>query len=150
MERIIKLEPETRFDIVGHSMGGMVATYLVATARPESVKRYIQSVVTLDSPLLGFDKKNPFSGCAKGSEAWQDILGDTQVVREITSIEDKDILDRLFAINSSHIGDKIPDTRSLLVDCSGGGTVSLATRHSCVWADETALVALANFINRRL
>lgn len=47
-----------RVTIVGHSMGGLVAAYLVATEPQEWVESHVASVVTFDSPLRGLPVQN--------------------------------------------------------------------------------------------
>ena len=177
MDRIIQLDPDTRFDIVGHSMGGMVAAYLVATSPTDYVSEHVRSVITLDSPLDGFSDRHLGSVCAYGSPAWDDILGISPVVGEIASIRDQLVLDRFLSITSSPIGDVIQGTRSQSVDCSSGatlgygvlGTIVIETifpgfgiigailgavkgaygvGHTCVGSDSTALASLGDFINR--
>ena len=175
IDRIIQLEPGTQFDIVGHSMGGMVAVYMMASL-PEEERGHIHSIVTLDSPLLGEPKQAFGSSCLYNSKAWEDIGGLSPVVSVIASISGPRTLDRLLAINSSPIGDVIPGTQWRQVDCSSGATVGLGilgsilveaffpgysligaliggakglygVGHTCVWLDGTALESLADQIN---
>jgi uncharacterized repeat protein (TIGR01451 family) len=50
---IIQSQPnDTEFDIIGHSEGGLVATYWGATASDDLLRR-VNSIITLDSPLSG-------------------------------------------------------------------------------------------------
>jgi uncharacterized repeat protein (TIGR01451 family) len=49
---LARFGPNTKFDIIAHSMGGMVAAYWLATTTPEMRAR-VHSVVTFDSPLRG-------------------------------------------------------------------------------------------------
>jgi hypothetical protein len=49
---VSRFGPNTKFDIIAHSMGGMVAAYWRATTTSEMRAR-VHSVVTFDSPLRG-------------------------------------------------------------------------------------------------
>lgn len=175
IDRIIQLEPGTQVDIIGHSMGGMVAVYLMATLS-EDEKERVHSIVTLDSPLLGEPQQAPGSTCVFNSQAWEDIGGLSPVVSVISSIGGPRTLGRLLAINSSPIGDVIPGTEWRRVDCSSGATLGYGilgtilveaifpgysligallgggfglygVGHACVWRDGTALASLADHIN---
>ena len=177
LERMIELDLQVEFDLVGHSMGGMVASYLVATAEPSATSRYIRSVITLDSPLNGTEIPSPVSVCEGDSSAWKDIRGQTPVVGAIESISERAVLDRFLHINSSPVGGALSGVTTLNVDCSsgstvglgllgtvtmevlfpgyglirtliGGGTGQLAVGHTCVWLDRTSLIAMAEFIQR--
>jgi pimeloyl-ACP methyl ester carboxylesterase len=60
LDRLIRKFPNTTFDIVGHSLGGLVAAYWVSggaedqqwlSENPPFLKNSIHSIITLDSPL---------------------------------------------------------------------------------------------------
>lgn len=123
IERIVQLEPETQFDLVGHSMGGMIAAYLVATL-PEDSQRHVRSVVTLDSPLLGETREPLSSSCSFGNTSWQDIKGRTDVVDSLASIQDSEILAKILSINATDIGDVLDNTESTFVDCADDSAFS--------------------------
>ena len=108
INRILVLEPDSRFVLVGHSLGGMVAAYFVSQQDRDFVSENIQAVVTLDSPLLGHPFDNPLSTCRAGDAAWQGILGHTDVVGTIEGIGQPEALSLFLTINSSTIGDTLP------------------------------------------
>ncbi|GEM_PF-5383342 len=63
LDQLIKsLAPNTGFDLIGHSMGGMVAAEWVSSASAEMRSR-VNSIVTFDSPLRGIPHKKPFGAC---------------------------------------------------------------------------------------
>lgn len=47
-------EPRATFDLVGHSLGGVVAALWVAHDATADQLRYVHAVVTLDSPVAGY------------------------------------------------------------------------------------------------
>lgn len=64
----INTKASAKATIIGHSMGGLVASYLVATEQQDWVNSHIASVVTFDSPLRGLPAQNigyldKFSDC---------------------------------------------------------------------------------------
>lgn len=132
MNRIIDEDPEVSFDLVGHSMGGMVAAHLVSQTDKDVVLEHINSVVTLDSPLGSF---NPYGyqylhgTCKVSDPAWQDILGTSSVVREINSVRDAQILSRFLSVEATEIGSHIRGTNAITVaaTCATGSTLLGAT-----------------------
>jgi pimeloyl-ACP methyl ester carboxylesterase len=47
-------EPRATFDLVGHSLGGVIAALWVAGYATADQLRYVHAVVTLDSPVAGY------------------------------------------------------------------------------------------------
>jgi len=120
INRMSQLEPDATFDLIGHSMGGMVAAYLIAT-KPE-LEQKLHSVITLDSPLDGEIRKPPIgSACDFTLQSWKDIdENDPHVVSTITTLGNSSVLSKFVAINSSPIGDVLPGTQVFKqVDCAG-------------------------------
>jgi pimeloyl-ACP methyl ester carboxylesterase len=71
IQTVIHNEPGTTFDLVGHSLGGVVAALWIKQ-HPDTV-HLINSVTTFDSPLRGV----PYAvldECDVGSQSWQDLL----------------------------------------------------------------------------
>lgn len=144
--RITQLDPTTEIDIVAHSMGGLVSTYLLATADSETRKR-IRSITTLDSPLQGTVWLVPFSACSyTGSGSWRDLAIGSEVTEIISTIGGTTLAEKIGSINSA-IGDPISGEASLATFC---GSVNPVTAHNCVWNDAGALQAIAAVINSGL
>jgi pimeloyl-ACP methyl ester carboxylesterase len=81
--------PGGKVHIVAHSMGGLIAAYLVAT-EPQWARARIASVATFDSPLQGINLLRTgvvgaggvFDGdCGLNSEAVRDLHNDSSVVK---------------------------------------------------------------------
>lgn len=143
IERLVQLDSTTEIDIVAHSMGGMVATYLLATADGQLSGR-IRSITTLDSPLMGTSLLIPFSACSYTSSAsWIDLAVGSSVIEEISTIGGTSPAEKISSINSA-IGSPIRGESSLTVPCGG---VNPITAHSCAWTDPTALETIAAAIN---
>lgn len=146
INRIIALEPDSRFVLVGHSMGGMVAAYFISQQSRVFVTEKIQAVVTLDSPLTGHPIRHPLSKCDVSAISWDDILGYTDVVSSITSIRNPHVLSKFLTINSSDIGDTLDGARDLEIACAPlGGLFGLG--HSCGFNDQLALSAISSTVN---
>lgn len=47
-------EPRATFDLVGHSLGGVIAALWVAAFATPDELRYVHAIVTLDSPVAGY------------------------------------------------------------------------------------------------
>ena len=99
VEELIERYPNIRFDIIAHSMGGLVAAEWL-WAHPDMQVR-INSVITFDSPLRGIPHRNPASACAESNSSWQDLLCDdyTKIPGECASL--------IFPF-IAEIGEKIP------------------------------------------
>lgn len=79
VDELVIAYPQARFDILAHSMGGMVAAKWIQLY-PGRVS-LVNSVVTFDSPLRGLPKRNPRSKCDElevGS--WSDLLCEDPVL----------------------------------------------------------------------
>jgi pimeloyl-ACP methyl ester carboxylesterase len=84
VSRLAALYPGATFDLVAHSMGGLVASYYVATQDPGFVPRRIHSVVLLDSPVdPGLSVSNPRSVCGAGNQSWPDMSVGSGVIATI-------------------------------------------------------------------
>ncbi|MCH7860818.1 MAG: alpha/beta fold hydrolase, partial [Proteobacteria bacterium] len=87
--------------VVGHSMGGMVATYYLSQPLSDSVSDRIEAVVTIDSPLRGTTLAPPASACLTSDTAWRDIRGESDVLSWIDGLRTAPELSKLFAINAT-------------------------------------------------
>ena len=103
LKRLVANFPLTTFDIVAHSMGGLVATYWAADpdqdgernddSDDDALRRRLHSIVTIDSPLDGTPRDITFndipifgnSTCKNSELSWQDLTNSTSVVPTITN-----------------------------------------------------------------
>jgi hypothetical protein len=129
INQILRLEPDARFVLIGHSLGGMVAAYYVSQQPAAFVEEKIQKVVTVDSPLLSFSERHPNSACPLRAQSWQDIFGNSDVVPAIGGIRNQPMVEKFYAINSTDIGDALTEkeTGFMTLGCAsvrtGGGAV---------------------------
>jgi hypothetical protein len=84
VSRLMALYPGATFDLVAHSMGGLVASYYVATQDPSFIAQRIHSVILLDSPVNpGLSVSNPTTACGAGNESWPDMSQGSSVIGTI-------------------------------------------------------------------
>jgi hypothetical protein len=84
VDRLIGLYPGARFDLVAHSMGGLVASYYVATQDPSFIAQRIHSVILLDSPVNpGLSVSNPRTACGARNESWPDMSQGSSIIATI-------------------------------------------------------------------
>ena len=89
--RILQKNPTAKIDIVGHSMGGLIPTYWVATHQDDPRIKSIHSVITFDSPLQGveegrvsrLDMVNGILGCAGDQTAINEMYEGGTVISTI-------------------------------------------------------------------
>jgi pimeloyl-ACP methyl ester carboxylesterase len=98
---------KVRFELVGHSMGGLVASTLVATAERDFVQSHVTSVVLLDSPVAGIRAHNPVSACRDDKASWQDLAEGSKVVDEIAGAACKNRSVRFYAVIATEIGSSL-------------------------------------------
>ena len=141
-------EPDREIILLGHSLGGMVAAYYVADVASPEIKGKIKSVITIDSPLLGYSNENPFSNCPLTAQSWQDILGESPIVRHIESIEGTDLAAKLLHLNSTEVGDSLLGGRVIDLECKPelGGVLSVIMGHACGFYDPVALDEILNIL----
>ncbi|MEX1253121.1 MAG: flexitail domain-containing putative surface protein [Dehalococcoidia bacterium] len=72
VSNLISEYPGAKFDVIAHSMGGLVAAYWLSQ-HPQSADR-IHSVITFDSPLRGTHLRNGASECEADSDSWQQFI----------------------------------------------------------------------------
>lgn len=86
-------DPSTRFDLVAHSMGGLVAA-LWAAQHPDTARDHVNSVVTFDSPLQGVGRKEAMAlgtlnwawagaqACNATDQSVRDLIYTSEVVKQ--------------------------------------------------------------------
>ena len=148
IQRLISLEPDATFVLIGHSLGGMVVAYYVSQQDPEFVSQRIQGLVTLDAPLGG-DTRGSRSVCDRIEPSWRDISGLSGVVTAIGNISDPLVLAKFLTINSTNIGDTLPGANNLKLNCAPLGPVIgiIFGGHGCGFHDEKALKAISSVVN---
>ncbi|GEM_PF-3577583 len=90
---ILQKYPSAKIDIVGHSMGGLVAAYWAATHQDDQKLKSIHSVITFDSPLQGIEgwKANllkaisdtPAVDCSADKTAITEMLDGSSVINTV-------------------------------------------------------------------
>jgi len=177
IERLVEIDPGTRIDLIGHSMGGLVATYWATTETNPTLLSAMSSLTTLDSPLMGTDIVGPGTQCQSSDsegtvtygQAWHDLGGYSDVVSTISLIDVDSYDAEFYSVTGSLVGDAIPGVEPIDVDCSSGaaflggifgwllfgplagilaGVVTdTVVGHQCVWSDGIALQTIADAIN---
>ena len=110
-------EPSREIVLIGHSLGGMVAAYYVVELAPPEIRSKIMSVITLDSPLLGYPAKNPFSACPATAQSWKDISGESDIFRSVKSIQGTGLIKKFVHLNSTDIGGSLQGGLSVNLEC---------------------------------
>ena len=149
---VAKFPPLTTFDIVAHSMGGLVATYWAADpdqdgvveddSDDEALRRRLHSIVTIDSPLRGtlFGLTfNDFpliedSACENLALSWQDLTNSTSssVVRTITN--PSLVANRVNLVHiTTAVGHKLP---GFWRSSGFPGACRLKDAHGCAFTDK--------------
>lgn len=91
-QMLLALGPDTEVDLVGHSLGGVVAAFWAATAPRATLESRVHSVVTLDSPLTGRFVRNVLlhwyldSECGATSATGRDLAAKTAVIPTIMDL----------------------------------------------------------------
>ncbi len=170
--------PTARFDLVAHSLGGLVATTYVSELKGSERER-IHAVVLLDSPVLGLPPPaNPLSSCAAGDASWQDMLRGSSVTHSLKDVACREHDIRFTAVLATkYIGDApdcatvvhtqsyeetpAPEASAAVCNqlppaleklCLSGGAndlIALSRAHSGVWVDPQALQAVADAYRAR-
>lgn len=111
LETIVERDPQASFDLLGHSLGGLVIAYLAATSPPEGIMSRVNSMVTLDSPLMGTDWAQTITGdCPAASATNLDLAGRSSVVDTIRLLTNRpDVLPKFISvIAKGGIGSAVP------------------------------------------
>ena len=177
LENLHTQNPDREIVIIGHSLGGMVAAfYAVELARPELLDS-ISGFITVDSPLLGDPRGNPFSNCTDSTQSWRDIRSESNVVPTISSIQNGGLDEGSIHLNSTDVGDSLAGGYTVDLECGGesaiagtivGGIFGIVTGgwglvlgpvlggvygtyglgHSCGFYDPVALQAIVDAVRR--
>jgi len=137
--------PNTKFDIIAHSMGGMVAAYWLATTTPEMRAR-VHSVVTFDSPLRGVPVPSAAialvsRACGMSAQSLRDlscvsIQGNCPIVSAIANIG-RDVRDVPFytidAIAPDGVFEFVPGDRTRLLNSESKLHCRFWDTHSGIW-----------------
>ena len=116
------LEPNREIVLIGHSLGGMVAAHYVAELASPDMRSKISSIVTIDSPLLGYAESNPFSVCPETTQSWQDILVRSEITRSVDSIQGTDSAKKFVHLNSTEIGGSLVGGHEVRLECGTQST----------------------------
>ena len=84
---------------------------------PYEIQDLIESVVTIDSPLLGHSNSNPLSHCDPNAQSWRDILGTSDTVKSIKSIQGTSLANKFIHLNSTDVGDSLAGGRDVDLEC---------------------------------
>jgi pimeloyl-ACP methyl ester carboxylesterase len=93
LRQVASRDPTARFDLVGHSLGGVVAaSWAVTEGRrygyhtSQGLLRQVNSIVTFDSPLRGIHSSLVGNLLAQifGGAVWYSLQPDAETVKEIT------------------------------------------------------------------
>ena len=119
-------EPDRELVLLGHSLGGMVAAYYIVELAPRAIRDRIRSIVTIDSPLLGYSDRNPLSVCHPSAQSWQDILRVSDTVKSIEWIQGTSLPKRFVHLNSSDVGDSLVGGGEVGLECGTASAGDLA------------------------
>lgn len=142
-------DPEAKFVIIGHSLGGMVAAYYASQESPQFVRERIQRIVTIDSPLLGHPFNNPLSGCHHKSQSWVDINANGNVTAAIRGIQDQSLLGRIMTVNATNVGDWIHGGENISSGCGWTLLFVFPIGHDCAFGDPKSRLAFSRAFNIR-
>lgn len=151
IDHILQSEPGAEFDIVAHSMGGLVVSYYVAQQDAAFLGQHIHSVVLLDSPVSqGVPAVSPLSVCPSSDPSWQDMLPGSGVIRSISDSSRTTLRVRFSAVLATPIGQWLPGmstnnvrTATNYTDGSGGGLVGgVAGFLLCLWQPWTCPLSI--------
>ncbi|QNB46094.1 hypothetical protein BR63_07070 [Thermanaerosceptrum fracticalcis] len=131
IENITQANPEARFILVGHSLGGRIALDFVSTTHPESRKK-IHGVITLNSPLMGSTINVPgilmrildASGSVWGSTAVKELIYESRFYQDFLQLRTSSIKqlqrDGIQVATFSHYKDYFVRSKtSCLIDAEG-------------------------------
>ena len=167
LSRLIENHPGAQFDIIAHSMGGVVATYWASTTTSSETLSRVRSITTLDSPLQGRPASEwlpgiPDGPCQGGDPAVQDVAPASPVIYSVNWPEEPRNCGEhtraasltLRAVIHTVRNDAdwvVPETRACLPGVSGSDDLLIddpcsATSHSCVFWNDQVQAALASWL----
>ena len=118
-------EPDRELVLLGHSLGGMAAAYYIVELAPPDIRDRIRSIVTIDSPLLGYSDRNPISACYSSAQSWQDILRVSDTGESIETIQGTSLAKKFVHLNSTDVGDPLVGGREVRLECGTESAVGL-------------------------
>lgn len=131
IESITNINPEARFILVGHSLGGRIALDFVSTTHPDNRKK-IHGLITLNSPLMGSTLKVPgilmrildATGSVWGSAAIKELMYESLFYQDLLQLRISSIKrlqrDGLQVATFSHNKDYFVHSKtSCLIDSQG-------------------------------
>jgi pimeloyl-ACP methyl ester carboxylesterase len=152
---VSRFGPNIKFDIIAHSMGGMVAAYWLATTTSEMRAR-VHSVVTFDSPLRGVPANKSsiafVTACGVSDPSVKDLSCieiprpcESEIVWAIAHIG---TLVPFYTINATleepGLGDElVPGERTTLLRSESKLHCSFPDTHSGIWASAKIFRAFA-------
>ena len=83
LRALVRAHPKAGFDLIGHSLGGVVAAYwVVKDATPGMLSR-VHSLITLDSPVSGTKSPSAIIGGVFSGPVWLDLQPWSAPIRAI-------------------------------------------------------------------
>jgi len=131
INNILQREPGAEFDIIAHSMGGLVASYYVVQQSEDFLSRHIHSVVLLDSPVSpGLQMTNLesslktaiASACSSTDPSWRDMLPRSRVIGTIDDPSKTTSRVQFWSVLMTPIGQSLPGTNGNNVRYAQGYT----------------------------
>jgi len=152
---LITRYPGVKFDLVAHSMGGMVAAYWLTQHGNDQtaqgpMKDYINSLTTFDSPLKGVPNANVFtSACDVTGQSWQDLIcTSTKCSPIVGAIKDVGTQMNVFTIDATSddlpLIQFVPSDRTTLLNSNSVLHCGFTDTHSSVWASATPIAPLTS------
>ena len=127
IDRLVQFDPEAEFDLIAHSMGGLVAAYYLSQQTETFVRQRIHSLVLLDSPVSpGLpNQRNPFSQCAADSPSWRDLQVGSQVITSIDAYLMAKPGIELIAVVATPIGQRPSEAKLVVAAAYTSGAAGL-------------------------
>lgn len=151
VRRILAVQPNARVYLVGHSMGGMTATYWFSKVATDEERASIQGIVTIDSPLQGYGLWSLVWDvrfyCSADTGAGQDIAGSTPAVPGIMELSRTQHVREVFSIDSTTIGSNIPNSNFWTGGCGGTRFWDLLVNHSCAFTSAPDLSVIGRVLD---
>jgi len=87
LRAILKAHPHATIDLVGHSLGGVVAAFWVANYATDDMLEHIHSLITFDSPLEGIHSFAAIEGYYLSGPVWDDLHPASSQIAAIDSAD---------------------------------------------------------------
>ncbi len=163
--------------LVGHDLGGLVASYYLSQRDSAFVREHVHSLTLLDSPVEGVGLMDPLSSCPAESAGWQDMSTGSSFVTAINDLARATDKGPFVVIRSSPLGSRLPFALDVQAGCyatdSGGDVAAflggivlpaaspgpiarqaagywldVSVAHECVWFDSVALDTIVETLSR--